>query len=163
MADRHRQPDGAAPVLAHQGDALQAELGHESFHHAGVFGDGVAVAGGRGGEPESRVVEGEAAELVLEPVDDVPVEKRPGRIAVQPENDRPLAFVEVMNLCPVDLHVVAVEGEQLLIHPGGPGRHGCLPEVGFRAVSLKLGWPLQQRQDPDRRRRDERPGCQPSP
>jgi hypothetical protein len=49
VPDCHGEPDGSAPVLDHQRDALQPELGDEPLHHPGVLGNGVAerVAGMR--------------------------------------------------------------------------------------------------------------------
>ena len=75
MTHRHGEPDRSAPVLDHHRDALQAELGDKAFDHPGVLGDRVAVPGPCGGETESRVVESDAPEPVLQSIDDVPVQE----------------------------------------------------------------------------------------
>jgi hypothetical protein len=49
VAGGHPQADRTAPVLHHQRDIAQAELVEELFHHPGVLGDGVPVAGRCGG------------------------------------------------------------------------------------------------------------------
>jgi hypothetical protein len=49
-------------------------LGDEPLHHPGVLGDGVAIPGRSRRQTEARVVKGDAAEPVLEAVDDVPVQ-----------------------------------------------------------------------------------------
>jgi hypothetical protein len=138
MADRHRQPDRAAPILTHQRDAGQVELGDESLHHRRVLGHGVTVARRRGRQPESRVVQGDAAKPVLEPVDDVAVQKRPGRIAVQPKKDRSLAFVDVVDPCPPTATKWLWKGNSCWFTHAGLIAMAALPDVGSASVWLKL-------------------------
>src|SRR3712207_6924232 len=49
----------------------------------GVLGGGEAVTGRRGREPEAGVVERDAAEAVAQPADQLAVEERPRRVAVE--------------------------------------------------------------------------------
>jgi hypothetical protein len=143
MAHRHGESDGAAPVLNHQGDALQAQLAYEPLHYPGVLSDGVAVSGRPGRQAKPRVVKGDAAELVLETANDVPVQKRPGGIAVQPEEHRSLAFVDVVDPRAVDLYEVAVEREQFLVHPCWPRRHAFLLGLPWSPVSQVMAHDLK--------------------
>src|SRR6185312_11121399 len=79
------------------------------------------VAGGRRGQPEARVVGRDAAVAVAQPLDDVPVEERPGGIAVQEQERRPAPLVHVVDAGSADLGEMALEWIELVRYPAGPG------------------------------------------
>jgi hypothetical protein len=136
MTGGHPEPDRAAPVLHHQRDLPQAELGDEALDHSGVLGDRVAVAGRCDRQPKARVIERHAPEPVPQALDDVPVQKRPRRVSVQPQEHRADALVDVVQLCPVHVEEATLEREQLIAHPRWPGRHHQLPPT---RVTIGLG------------------------
>jgi hypothetical protein len=129
-ACRPATPDRPAPVLDHQCQALETEREHEPLDDLGMRRGREVVAGRRFGEAEAGIVQRDAAEPVAQPLDDVAVQERPGRVAVQQEERRAGAFVDVVDLRADDVDVVALEGEEPLEQPrrsldadGDFGRH----------------------------------------
>jgi hypothetical protein len=127
MAGGHPETDRPTPVLHHQGDLPQRELLDEAVHHPGVLGDRVPVAGRSGGQPEARVVQCNAPEPVRQPLHDVPIEERPGGVAMQGKKDRPVALVDVVHVRPTHVQEAAIEREQLVAHPRRSRHHQQLP------------------------------------
>ncbi len=81
------EADRASPTLHHQGRVRDLQRVEELFDRPAVRAREEVVPGGRLGEPEARVVEGDAAVLAAQLLHDVAVEERPGRVAVE-EDDR---------------------------------------------------------------------------
>jgi hypothetical protein len=135
---RYRQTDDAAPVLAHQRDALEVELFDEAHHRVAMEVERVDFVAHRlVRAPEAEEVRRHhAAARPGEHRDHLPVEVCPGGLAVQAEEEilgvgRP--FVDVVEPQPLEspkcLEVAGLEGEA--------GKNG---EALFRgAQSFDLG------------------------
>src|SRR5947208_9595034 len=91
----------------------------------------IPVARSGRGQPETGVVEGDAAELVTQGPDYVAIVERPGRVAVEQQQRRPRSFVHVVDGVPVDGDEAALEREQLIVDPRRPssGSHDHPPVV----------------------------------
>ena len=126
VLDGEAEPDRPAPVLDDDGEVAQVELLDEPDDRADLEVVGVVL------EPE-RLVGAAEAEVVgrdracgrAELGDDLAVEVRPGRLAVQEEDRRARAFVEVVHAQAVLLDVVRLEvvaGEAVEALVGGSVR-----------------------------------------
>jgi hypothetical protein len=111
MPRRHREADRTTPVLHHQRRPAQVEFQDQILDHLRVFRGGVSVAGGRLRQTESRIIDCDTTVSVPQAGDHVPVQERPGRVAVQQDQRRPGTLVEVMHPRPVD--VFEVTGERV--------------------------------------------------
>ena len=110
LLDGEAEADRPAPVLDDDRELSQVELLDEPRDRAGVEVVGVVL-------PAERLVRAAEAEVVGRDRpgrrgqlgDDLAVEVRPGRLAVQQEDGRPGALVEVVHAQPVLLRVVRLE------------------------------------------------------
>jgi len=93
----------------------------ELLEDIGVLGRREAVARHGRRQAEAGMVDGDAAVAIAQPSDDVAIEKRPGRIAVQEQQRRAFALVQVVDTATGHLDVVVLERIEL---PGHPRRSG---------------------------------------
>jgi hypothetical protein len=75
----------------------EVEGEEEALDYAGVFYRGKAVDISCRREAEPWVVQRDAPEPVAQSLDDLPIDEGSGEIAVQEQQRRSLAFVEVMD------------------------------------------------------------------
>jgi hypothetical protein len=78
-----REPDRPAPVLDHHRHAREVQLHDELLDYLRVLGRRESVSRRGGRQPEARVVDCDAPIVAAQPGDDVTIEKRPRRIAVE--------------------------------------------------------------------------------
>ena len=110
LLDREAEPDRAAPVLDDDGGVAQVELLDEPRDRPGVEVVGVVVEPERlVGAAEAEVVGRDRAGGRRQLRDDLAVEVRPGRLAVQQQHRRARALVEVVQPEAVLLDVVRLE------------------------------------------------------
>ncbi len=149
MLDGEAEPDRAAPVLHDHGRVAQVELLDEPDDRRGVEVVGVVLE-------QQRLVRAPEAEIVGryrpsgrgELGDDLAVEVRPGRLAVEEQHGRAGALVEVVHaqvalLEVVRLEVVAGQALELLVR-GAVGVHAPTLTLrrGFSALRERLSaWP----------------------
>jgi hypothetical protein len=93
---RDGEADRAAPVLDHHRQVAEVQPQDELLEDIGVLGRREAVARCRRGEAEAGVVDGDAAVAIAKPLDDLAIEERPGRVAVQKQQRRSAALVDVV-------------------------------------------------------------------
>jgi len=122
--------------VSHHGELVEFVFEDEPLDDVSVLRRGEAVPAGGRRQPESGVVERDAAEAVAQQVDDVAVQERPGRVAVQEQDGRSLALVDVVHRAAADVHEPAFEREQRVIHPVRPGH---LAALVARRVTVPLG------------------------
>src|SRR5262249_56363726 len=94
---RGPKSDRAAPVLEHHYNVLQVKPADELAEHAGLGDRQEIVILRRARQPEPGKVRRDAAKLRRQLADDVPVEKRPGRVAVQQQERSALPLVDVVD------------------------------------------------------------------
>ena len=110
LLDGEAEADRPAPVLDDDREVAQVELLDEPRDRAGVEVVGVVLAAERlVGAAEAEVVGRDRAGRRDELGDDLAVEVRPGRLAVQQQDGRPGALVEVVHAQAVLLDVVRRE------------------------------------------------------
>ena len=83
--------------MSHHEHVGEVELGDELTDNSGVLAGRVAVVGGAVGEPEPRIVDGNAPEAVAKLADHVSVEEAPGRVAVAHQDRLAAALIEVVD------------------------------------------------------------------
>ena len=113
VLDRPAQPDRAAPVLDDDGDVLEVERVEVAADRLDVAVVRVPALVGRlvGAAEADEVGADHAVPARDEPVEHVPVEVAPARLAVEAEDGRPAPLVEVVQAQAVDLDVVGLVGE----------------------------------------------------
>ena len=106
-------PDHPAPVVDHQADISQVQLLHQRAHVRDTRGQRVLVVVviGLVGVATSHVIERHGPMTAHELLDEIPVEERPGRIAVKHEHGFTRALVDVVE--PVSGDVDVVRGERV--------------------------------------------------
>jgi hypothetical protein len=116
-----------------EGDVPQVEGSDDVADDTGVLAQRVAVAGCRGGEPEAGIVDRDAAEVVAQRADDVAVEERPRGVAVQHQQHRPAALVDVVDVGGAGAQPPVGEGVRRVVDPARTRRHRRHPLVRRRA------------------------------
>src|SRR5262245_11891238 len=110
------EADRPAPVLDHERDPVEPEGVDEALDHLAVLARREAVAGWRLGQAEAGVVGSDATVAVGEPIYEMPIEERPGGVAVQHEERLALAGLEVVHAgaaLEVDVPILAVHRARL--------------------------------------------------
>jgi len=119
LAGQHAEPDRATPVLGHQRHTGQVQAGHQSVHPVHVPGEGViGGVGGLVGAAEPDVVRRDHPQSRPgQTRDDMPVQKRPGGLAVEQQHHRSVARSGVDIVHPqrrqpggLDLDIIRLEG-----------------------------------------------------
>ena len=78
---------GSAPVLTHGQVAVEVQMIDQFADHLGVLLDPVVEPGRAFRQPESEVIDCDAAELIAQPADDLAVEETLRRVAVEEHDD----------------------------------------------------------------------------
>src|SRR5262249_18199574 len=136
------EPDRSAPVLHHQRQLGQRESIDEALEHRAVLArrETITCRGAR--HPVARVVKRYTPELVLQTRDDLAVENRPGRVAVQKQDGFAAPFVDVVNASPFEVEEPVLDVEQLARYREGQchatSATSCATASGF---SSEAKWP----------------------
>src|SRR5262249_47784859 len=155
-AARQAQANRPAPVLHHDREVGETELINEALEHRAVLGWREPVAGRGARHAVAGVVRRDAAELVAEACDDLSVQKRPGRIAVQGRDRLAGSLVNVVEAGAAEIGEPMLGREQLSGHgerdhyasgargsPAGAPRTGSAPVR--RGPPLNLGGSASRR------------------
>ena len=112
------EADGTTPVLHNEDHVLKSEPLNEPGNHLVVTRRLEVEARGCCRQTEAWIVEGHAPMVGRQAVDQLAIEERPGRVAVEhEERDVAFALVDVMDCRAVHLHEFALEWKQRLIEP----------------------------------------------
>ncbi len=90
---------------------------HELLDDAGVFRWLEAVAVASDGQTKPWIVQYDATEAARQPLDDVLIQERPSRVAVQEEEHRARAFIDIAELAAIHLDILILEWVQILVEP----------------------------------------------
>jgi hypothetical protein len=118
------EPDRAAEVVDHQRDVAQLQPLDQRGEVRGVIARAIGPVGGLVGEPEAQVVGRDAAIARRQRADQVAVEERPSRDAVDHDQRRPFPLVHVVEPPGRQLQEPRDEGILARIQPRRPA-HGA--------------------------------------
>jgi len=116
-AERDAVHGRLAPVLHHHRYSPQIELLDKPVDNLGMFGRGKPVSRWWHRQPETRVIERDTAKVASEPLDDLAVKKRPGRVAMQQQQCRAATLIDIMHHGLSNLQVATLERVQLFRQP----------------------------------------------
>src|SRR2546425_11893220 len=103
MARRHPETNRTTGIADDQDDVAQLEPVDEALQQACKERHRCWVAGIGGRKSEAWKVQCDAPELVAQPADELAIEERPVRGAVQEQQDWALAFIHVLDTGTVQL------------------------------------------------------------
>src|SRR6266536_282892 len=108
------EPDRPAPVLHHQREPGEAEPVYEAFNDRAMLAGREMVARCCAGHAVAGIVGSNAAELVAEPGDNLPVQKRPGRVAMQEQHRLAGPLIDIVDAGFVEVNKPVLDREKIM-------------------------------------------------
>src|SRR5262249_6856889 len=105
--------------MKHERGIIQLQLMDEMLNQSHICRQTISKFGRRDAQAKAGIVERDAPKAFTQPANDVAILKRPEWKAMEKQQDRPPALVNVMNRIAADINEVADERELALIEPAG--------------------------------------------